>query len=352
MKLRMNMKFGLAGLLAIGLVAGAVSSQAQSYNITDLGALPGDNNATVGGLNAPGQAAGTSSSSSSAIATLFSNGQAISLGALGASDMSFAEAINGSGQVVGYDWLSSGVSHAFLYSNGRMTDIHSASLFPFGSTATAINNSGAVVGYGWISSADEHAFLYAGGRTVDLGTLGGNDATALGINDAGQVVGVSATAGGVGHAFLYSNGRMTDLGTPASANTSSAAAINRNGQIAGAASFGNATHAAMYGNGAWTDLGMMPGATVGNMATSINNSGQVVGVSIFPILYNKHPLHPTTHVGFVVRNGVLVDLNTLIPANSGFLITSAVAINDSGEILCNAKRSTGVVYRAVLLTPK
>jgi hypothetical protein len=69
-----------------------------------------------------------------------------------------------------------------------------------------------------------------------------------------------------------------------------------------------------------TDLGMMPGATVGNMATSINNSGQIVGVSIFPILYNKYPLHPTTHVGFIYRNGALVDLNTLIPANSGFLI--------------------------------
>jgi probable HAF family extracellular repeat protein len=352
MKLGKNMKSSLAGLFAIGLLAGAVSSQAQSYNITDLGALPGDNNATVGGLNSLGQAAGTSSSSSSAIATLFSNGHTISLGALGASDMSFAEAINGSGQVVGYDWLSSGVSHAFLYSNGRMTDIHSASLFPSGSTATAINNSGAVVGYGWISTADEHAFLYTGGRTVDLGTLGGNDATALAISDSGQVVGVSATASGAGHAFIYANGRMTDLGTPASANSSSAAAINRNGQIAGAASFGTATHAVMYSNGVWTDLGMMPGATVGNLATSINNSGQVVGVSIFPILYNKHPLHPTTHVGFIYRNGSLVDLNTLVPANSGFLITSAVSINDAGEILCNAKTTTGVVYRAVLLTPK
>src|ERR1035438_655760 len=50
--------------------------------LTDLGALPGDNNATVGGLNSLGQAAGTSSSSSSAIATLFSNGHTISLGAL------------------------------------------------------------------------------------------------------------------------------------------------------------------------------------------------------------------------------------------------------------------------------
>ena len=168
MKLGKNIKSSLAGLFAIGLMAGAVSSQAQSYNITDLGALPGDTISFPAGLNSLGQAAGTSANATSGIATLYSDGNAISLGTLGASDLSFAQAINGSGQVVGYDWLSSGVAHAFLYSNGRMTDIHSASLFPNGSTAQGINNSGQVVGYGWINGADDHAFLYNGGRTVDL----------------------------------------------------------------------------------------------------------------------------------------------------------------------------------------
>jgi len=61
----------------------------------------------------------------------------------------------------------------------------------------------------------------------------------------------------------------------------------------------------------------------------------------------------------LVRNGALVDLNTLIPANSGFTIggnpppaqAGTVRINDSGQILCTAKTAAGV-YHAVLLTPK
>lgn len=52
MKIQMKMKSALAGLFAIGLLAGAVSSQAQSYNITDLGALPGDTISFPAGLTA------------------------------------------------------------------------------------------------------------------------------------------------------------------------------------------------------------------------------------------------------------------------------------------------------------
>jgi hypothetical protein len=39
----------------------------------------------------------------------------------------------------------------------------------------------------------------------------------------------------------------------------------------------------------------------------------------------------------------LVDLNTLIPSGTGFTLTDAVGINDSGQIVCNATN--------VLLTP-
>jgi probable HAF family extracellular repeat protein len=360
MKLRINIKSSLAGLFTMALMAGAVSSQAQSYNITDLGALPGDTISYPAGLNSQGQAAGTSANAMSGIATLYSDGKVISLGTLGATDLSFAQAINGSGQVVGYDWLSSaGVGHAFLYSNGRMMDIHSASLFPNGSSAQGINNSDQIVGYGWINGADDHAFLYNGGRTVDLGTLGGNESMALAINDAGQIVGHSTTASGVVHAFLYSNGNMTDLGMPSGASGSSALAINRTGQIVGLIGINSSSHAALYSGGVWTDLGTVAGATLGAVATGINDAGQIVGQATFPKVLihpaspGKRALYkPSFRVGFVVRNGALVDLNTLIPANSGFLITSAVSINDSGEILCNAKTTKGVVYRAVLLTPK
>ena len=53
----------------------------------------------------------------------------------------------------------------------------------------------------------------------------------------------------------------------------------------------------------------------------------------------------------IVQNGSPVDLNKLISSNSGFIITDAVGINDSGDILCDATNTSGYEH-AVLLTPK
>ena len=97
------------------------------------------------------------------------------------------------------------------------------------SGARAINNSGQVVGSSDVVNASGHrqgsdAFLYSNGRMTDLGNLGtdGNGffgSEAYGINNAGQVVGNSLVAADntVGSdlgqdAFLYNNGRMLDLG--------------------------------------------------------------------------------------------------------------------------------------------
>jgi hypothetical protein len=67
--------------------------------------------------------------------------------------------------------------------------------------------------------------------------------------------------------------------------------------------------------------------------------------------YGYHPFRPGKHVGFIYRNGVLIDLNTITPSNSGFIITDAVGINDSGQILCTATNTSGNVH-AVLLAPQ
>jgi probable HAF family extracellular repeat protein len=347
------MKLRLTALLAVGLVAGTVPSLAQTYSIKDLGAVAGDSVSKGYSLNDLGQAAGTSSNPSGAIPTLFSGGKAINLGTLVAGDVAVATGINESAEVVGYEFEYSnggdGLSHGVLYRNGALLDLHSPSLFPSGTTATAINGSGVVVGHGQLDYYSFHVFLYSNGQMVDLGPPGSFQAAPAAINDAGQIIGSYYTSSTDNGAFLYSNGKFTNLGAPAGTSTS-AAAINSTGQIAGTIRFNNGAppHAALYNNGVWTDLGGVPGA-VSTGATGINSAGQIIASAGFPVK-SYHPFVPGKHVPLIVRNGGLVNLNTLISSNSGFTLTDAIAINDAGQILCNAN-NTGGHQRAVLLTP-
>ena len=347
----MNTSF--AEMFTIGLLAGNIQLQAQSYTITDLGAVAPDVVSAGYGLNSMGQAAGTSSNPSGAIPTLFSGGKAIDLGVLELGDVSVATTINLSGAVAGFEYFNStadNTAHAWLYNGGHLTDIHSASVFPGGSKALGINRSGVVVGQGYLTSSSFHALVYANGQMVDIGPAGSYQASALAINDAGQVVGNYYTSANNAGPFLYANGKFTNLGQP-SGTTTSATGLNSVGQVSGTIYFNSGTpppHAAMYINGVWTDLGGFSG--VATHGTGINTAGEVIATAFFPV-QSYHPFRPGKHVALIARNGTLVDLNTLTPANSGFTVTDSIAINDAGEILCNATSSTGH-EQAVLLRPK
>ena len=90
------------------------------------------------------------------------------------------------------------------------------------SEAYGINDLGQVVGAADLTNAVNwrHAFLYTNGVMTDLGVLGNyvtgfgtySTSIALGINNAGRIVGKSYTTAGRFHAFLYDQGQMTDLG--------------------------------------------------------------------------------------------------------------------------------------------
>src|SRR5579872_2647138 len=118
------MTIRVTGFFAASLVAIATPSLAQNYRVTDLGAVLGDTVSKGYSVNDLGQASGSSSNPTGAIATLFSNGQAISLGTLEPGDVSIATGINRSAEVVGYEPVYSsdgtGSFHAFLYSNGTL----------------------------------------------------------------------------------------------------------------------------------------------------------------------------------------------------------------------------------------
>ncbi len=125
---------------------------------------------------------------------------------------------------------------------------------------------------------------------TDLGTLGGNSSNALSINNYGQIVGSSTLVNpnppGSGqnaptHAFIYSNGVMHDLGI---SGDSVASSINDSGQVVGWSGrnfqFEIVHTSFLYSNGAiQNNVYPWPASDIHsfNRAVDINNNGQILG---------------------------------------------------------------------------
>src|SRR6185436_15539158 len=71
------------------------------------------------------------------------------------------------------------------------------------------------------------------------------------------------------------------------------------------------------------DLGVPPGCTSSG-ANALNNLGHVVG---------EATKTNGTSVAFLWRNSSMVDLNTLLPEDSGWYLSTALYINDLDQIV-------------------
>jgi len=319
----------VSGLSAAGQLTG-YSQSSDSANHAFLFA-----NGTMLDLNAPGSAfsQGVAVNSAGQVvgdmatgvfethAFFFGDGSLTDLGTLGGS-FSFAVAINEAGHAVGNSLLGDGFSFgAFTYANGTVTSL--GTLGGSASFANGMNQAGHVVGNSALDfNFESHAFLSTNGVMVDLGTLGGSYSTAYAVNDQNVVVGESEMPNLDTHAFSFSNGVMTDLGT-LGGTYSSAVAVNALGQIIGVATTTNdlATHGFIHVNGVMTDLGTLGGTDSEPLA--LDNLGRVVGYA---------NLTDGSDHAFLWQNGTMVDLNTVLPANSGWELISADFINDAGRI--------------------
>jgi probable HAF family extracellular repeat protein len=159
--------------------------------------------------------------------------------------------------------------------------------------------------------------------------LGGAQSRANHINESGQIVGafnLSPSGCGQSRAFLYSGGTMRDLGTLAGTSCSEAIAINDFGEVVGYAAAADRSAARLFyynGNGL-QDLGTL-GPYLGGRPWAINNAGQIVGA---------FSVTEQTTFAFLYSDGVLTNLNSLVPANLGWELRTASGINDSGQIVC------------------
>lgn len=283
---------------------------------------------------------------------------------------STALAINELGQVVGTSQISGDASyHGFIYDKGTITDI--GSIYP-----NDINNLGQVVGYYSTEingNSTVRSFIYSNGSVTDLSTISSDpraQSWANGINDFGQVVGSANTmyVGSGFHAYLYSDGVMEDIDTIGPYHEQSEAWVinNRGVVLAGERDgriflyrggvtwrlniFGNALdmndRGEFVGSGSWgTGLG---GAflyregeltVLGDLSDSgdttplaINESSQIVGQSDVGYVERPWGYRRIDHA-FLYDNGVMTDLNTLIPANSGWELMYATDINNRGQIV-------------------
>jgi probable HAF family extracellular repeat protein len=317
-------------LFALGCVCSTVSA---AVEITDLGMLGGKWSDAYA-INDWGQVVGLSQTASGSSHTfLYHNGQMIDLYPLNGQD-SEPMGINNLGQVASGVIAKDGIYYPAVYDNrtGNITIPGSlGGVNPGGvaGAAMAINESGQVVGYSYVPSGEWHAFLYDKGVMRDIGCPPNETdvcySYAIDINDHGQVVGGT----GSGHAFLYSNGAMTQI-EPSDSSAGRAYSINNQGQVVGYYYKGNVGRAFLYSEGMFTAIG--PVDSPYTVAFDINERGHVVG-STWVVDNHSFCRECFEPRAFLYQNGVLTNLNTLLPSGSEWTLVYAFGINNKGEII-------------------
>jgi probable HAF family extracellular repeat protein len=280
--------------------------------------------------------------------------------------------INNKGEVVGMD----GNFHAFVWRDGVFRDLHGI----FGpdavqSLATDINERSQILASSTDAQGLVTSHLIRGERIIDVNVLGVAGARLEAINNRGQGAGTVAVDG-VDRAFLWHRGKVTLLDSiPQDSRSPFVMDINNRGTVVGFAGpganihgllwtrrdvmelsglgvgevdlsqpldindrgqvlvfvrFSNRQTTVVWERGEYFELPSLFPDQFGYIASSINNSGNIVGASFPP---------SGGAVGTLWRRGAAVDLNTLIAADDPLkpfvMLQNGELINDRGDIVAS-----------------
>jgi probable HAF family extracellular repeat protein len=198
--------------------------------------------------------------------------------------------------------------------------------------STAVSDRGLVVGLLAKSlqhTADSKVVLWENGQPQVLNGFPNDAFYIKGINDRKQILGSKTIQGTEG--FLWENGHFRSVSMPPFNNfyMTSAESLNNAGEVVGATWFMPNAHAFRWSDGEFTDLGALPDF-ISSGANDINDSSQIVGMSIKGD--KDEPGLPTVRA-VMWRDDKIVDLNTLLPNDSGWVLTDALRVNNKGQIL-------------------
>ena len=403
------MKTILTSVAAGCLLAVLAAAQPQRrYTVIDLGALGGKYSFGFG-INNAGDVAGQAATSAqtdgfAATAFLWSKQQGIQgLGVFGPplfpacpTCNSDAAAVGASGEVAGGSEIATldphdedfgqfdppnpthRVMRAAIWRNGVMTPLPN---LPGGNNANVfwMNNRGQISGVAENGTFDSSCSMVTPfqvyrfqpviwGPTGEIERVlsplvskGDTVAYAFTINDHGQAVGNSGRCSTTGlppssvgsstaaHAVLWeSDGSVHDLGSLGGA-LNGASSINNRGEVVGVSQSpqDGTVHAFL-----WTrktgmlDYGAFPGAvmTIPGCCHTNNDRGEIVGFSI-------EPGNPYFGRALIWQGTQPKDLNDFVRDPGQFVqLTGAFSINDSGEIVCQGVTDTGELH-ACLAVP-
>ena len=344
-------------LLALTALFTTAKAAAFAFTLVDLGTLGGSTSFALD-VNNLGQVSGNAQTpvgqaSPRLNGFLYNGGPLVNLGVLpGSNNFSRGYAINDSGVIVGES--DNNISRAFVYQGGVMTALTRLAGDNDRGVAHGINNAGVIVGIssnGTVSRPTRWTDGGSGYVPADLGTIAGT-ATATGrawdINESGVVAGLSTNGAGTSQATMWNAGTITNLTSLGDGTRfSQAFAINEDNEIVGSSSTGQTvgqligtgsttsiTRAFLWDGGVITELAPFnlytptnngPTTNYHSVANDINDSDLIVG--------NSQRIAGSGAVATLWENGAPIDLNTFLPAGSGWVLTSAEGINDQGDIV-------------------